>query len=79
MASPLHFLLQHGVLSSTQYWKLRLLSAIALGPLLGVLYLVVLSWRRPRVPRAAAGPAPTMWVDKNGRLLVRRARPEAPA
>ncbi|MGI4738103.1 MAG: hypothetical protein ACRYG7_23285 [Janthinobacterium lividum] len=78
MAPPLHFLLQHGVLSATQYWKLRLLSAIALGPLLGVLYLVFLSWRRPRVPRAAASPAPTMWVDKDGRLLVRRTRPEAP-
>ncbi|MGI4835963.1 MAG: hypothetical protein ACRYFK_21120 [Janthinobacterium lividum] len=72
----LHTLLQHGVLSSTQYWHLRLLSAIAFGPLLGVLYLVFFGWRKPR---AAAGPAPNMWVGQDGRLFVRHTRSQTPA
>lgn len=72
METLLHFLAQHGVLSAAQYWHLRLLSAIAFGPLLGILYLVLFD-KRPRArPRAAGETAPTMWVDQKGRLLVSR-------
>lgn len=71
METLLHFLLQHGVLSPTQYWHLSLLSTLMFGPLLGVLYLVYLGWR---APRAAVTP-PTMWVSSDGRLFIRRSRP----
>ncbi|TFZ64925.1 hypothetical protein E4631_18245 [Hymenobacter sp. UV11] len=74
METLLHFLLQHDVLSPTQYWHLRLLSTLTLGPLLSVLYLVYLGWRKPRTPRAAVNSSATMWVSSDGQLLSRRAR-----
>lgn len=69
METLLHSLLQHGVLSSTQYWHLRLLSAISLGPLLGVLYLLVAGWRGRRRSRVAP-PATSLWVNSQGQLLA---------
>lgn len=70
-----HFLLKHGVLSVSQYWHLRLIGSVTFGPLLGVLYLFFQRWRKPPV----AAPPPTLWVDADGRLLIRRVRPKAPA
>lgn len=69
METLLHSLLQHGVLSSTQYWHLRLLSAIAFGPLLGVLYLLV-GGRRARRRLGTAAPATSLWVNSQGQLLA---------
>ena len=65
METLLHFLANHGVISAAQYWHLRLLSAIALGPLLAVLYLLFFD-------RPARRAAPGMWVSRDGRLLVVR-------
>jgi len=62
-------LAQHGALSPAHYWHLRLLSAILLGPLLGILYLVVFGRRRRPGARTSTGP--TMWVDSKGQLLYR--------
>ena len=59
----LKILAQHGVLSPTHYWHLRLLGAILLGPLLGILYLLF-SGKRKR-----PGAGPTMWVNSKGQLL----------
>ncbi|MGI4761316.1 MAG: hypothetical protein ACRYF0_11450 [Janthinobacterium lividum] len=59
----LKILAQHGALSPTHYWHLRLLSAILFGPLLGILYLLIFGKRK----RPAAGP--TMWVNSKGQLL----------
>jgi hypothetical protein len=39
-------LAQHWHLSSSQYWQLRLLCSIALGPLVGVLFVVLFTKRR---------------------------------
>lgn len=72
METLLHFLVHRGVLSPAHYWPLRLLSTIALGPLLAVAYLFLFNWRTPRRPGAAAGPLPSMWVSSEGQLLVRR-------
>ena len=64
----LKILASHGALSPAHYWHLRLLSSIALGPLLGVLYLLVAGKRkRPILP--AAGP--TLWINSDGQLFYR--------
>lgn len=69
MEHLLKILAQHWDLSSDQYWHLRLLSALLVGPLLGILYLLFFDKReRPR-PRPAAGPKPTMWVNSEGQLI----------
>ena len=61
-------LAQHGALSPAHYWHLRLLSAILLGPLLGILYLVFFGKRRrPPLPTG-----PTMWVNSKGQLYQAR-------
>jgi hypothetical protein len=39
-------LAHHWHLSASQYWQLRLLCSIALGPLLGVLFVVLFTKRR---------------------------------
>jgi hypothetical protein len=65
----LKMLVQHSALSPAHYWHLRLLCAIALGPLLGLLYLLIFA-RRPRL-RPGVGAGPTMWVTSEGRLLYR--------
>ena len=62
-------LVQHCAQSPAHYWHLRLLCAIALGPLLGLLYLLIFGRRvRPQL-RPPAGP--TMWITSEGRLLYR--------
>ena len=60
---------QHWDLSPDQYWHLRLLSSLSLGPLVGVLYLVFFDKRAQPKPRTVAAPKPTMWVGSDGRLL----------
>jgi hypothetical protein len=67
MEYVLKLLAQHYALSPTHYWHLRLLCAILLGPLLGILYLLFFG-RRPR-PGFRADLGPTMWVNSEGRLL----------
>jgi hypothetical protein len=47
MAHLLHVLAQHWHLSASQYWQLRLLCAVSLGPLLGVLCLVLFKRKLP--------------------------------
>ena len=78
METFLNFLFHHGALSSAQYWHLRLLSTIAFGPVLAILYLIFFSWRAPRQPKIPAGGLPTMWVSSKGQLLVRRPHRRAP-
>lgn len=68
MEHVLKALAHHWALSPSHYWHLRLLSAIALGPLLGILYLLFFDRRARPQPRAAAGPRPTMWISSDGRL-----------
>ena len=65
----LKMLVQHWALSPAHYWHLRLLCAIALGPLLGLLYLLIFA-KRAR-PRVRPGAGPTMWITSEGRLLYR--------
>ncbi|RZJ95102.1 MAG: hypothetical protein EOO60_01420 [Hymenobacter sp.] len=65
----LKILAQHWDLSSDQYWHLRLLSSLLLGPLLGVLYLVFFDKRERPKPRPAAGPKSAMWVNSKGQLM----------
>lgn len=78
MDTLLHFLVHRGVLSPAQYWPLRLLSTIALGPLLAVMYLFFFSWRAPRRPGAAAKTRPAMWVDSEGQLQIRQPQRRTP-
>lgn len=66
MEHLLQLLAHHWQLSPAQYWHLRLLSALSLGPLLGVLYLVFFGRLAPRKPRGAA---PRLWVNSSGQLL----------
>ncbi|RZJ94748.1 MAG: hypothetical protein EOO60_02335 [Hymenobacter sp.] len=49
MAHLLHALAQHWHLSSSQYWQLRLLCSISLGPLLGILCLIIFTKRQVAV------------------------------
>jgi hypothetical protein len=51
MAHLLQVLAQHWHLSASAYWQLRLLCAIVLGPLLGVLCLIVFTKRRVATAR----------------------------
>ena len=67
MEHPLKFLAQHWHLTPDQYWQLRLLCSLLLGPLLATLYLVFFDLRRR--PGAAPGPKPPMRVSSSGRLL----------
>ena len=69
MAHFINHLVQSWGLSPVHYWHLRLLCAIALGPLLGLLYLLIFG-RRAR-PQRRPGAGPTMWVTSEGRLLYR--------
>jgi hypothetical protein len=46
MAHLLQTLAQHWHLSSSQYWQLRLLCSICLGPLLGILCLILFTKRQ---------------------------------
>lgn len=46
MAHLLQVLAQHWHLSASEYWQLRLLCAIVLGPLFGVLCLLVFTKRQ---------------------------------
>ncbi len=78
METLLHFFVQRGVLSPAYYWPLRLLSTIALGPVLAVAYLFLFSWRAPRQPSVAAKSLPTMWVDNEGQLKIRRPQRRTP-
>lgn len=59
----------HWNLSSDQYWHLRLLCTLLLGPLVGILYFVFFDKRAQRRPRPATGPKPGMWIDSKGQLL----------
>ena len=78
METLLHFLVHRGVLSPAQYWPLRLLGTIALGPLLATMYLFFFKWHAPRRPSVAAKSLPTMWVDNEGQLQVRRPQRRTP-
>jgi hypothetical protein len=55
-------------LSQVQYWHLRLLSSVSLGPLLGILYLVFFDKQRRRSPPAR--PDVSLWVNSEGRLIA---------
>ncbi|MFD1874236.1 hypothetical protein [Hymenobacter bucti] len=66
----LRMLAHHWGLSQSQYWHLHLLSSVSLGPLLGILYLVVFDRRARR--RAHAAAKASMWVGADGRLLIYR-------
>lgn len=54
----------HCGLSQSHYWHLRLVLSVSLGPLLGVLYLVLFG-RRGRLP------AYRLWVRSDGKLVAR--------
>jgi hypothetical protein len=54
----------HCGLSLSDYWHLRLVLSVSLGPLLGVLYLVLFE-RRERRPGYA------LWVSQSGKLIAR--------
>lgn len=71
MEHLLPLLAQHGHLSANHYWHLRLLCALLLGPMAGVLYLLLFDQRAPDLPRAAAGRQPGLWVNRDGRLARR--------
>jgi hypothetical protein len=53
----------HCGLSQSHYWHLRLVLSVSLGPLLGVLYLVLFG-RRGR-------PTYRLWVRPDGKLVAR--------
>jgi hypothetical protein len=62
----LKVLARYGTLSPAHYWHLRLLCAIALGPLAGIGYLLLFGRRgRPR-----AGTGPTLWINSAGQLAT---------
>lgn len=67
MQFPLKLLAQHWHLTPDQYWHLRLLCSLLLGPVLAILYLVFFDLRRRS--GAASGPKPPMRVSSSGRLL----------
>ncbi|WP_151087629.1 hypothetical protein [Hymenobacter baengnokdamensis] len=69
MEQLLKLLAQHWHLTTDDYWHLRLLCTLLLGPIVGVLYLVFFDRRTPTKPRLAAGSQPGMWVSKEGLLL----------
>jgi hypothetical protein len=69
MEHLLKILAQHWELSSDQYWHLRLLCSLLLGPVLGVLYLLFFDKRERYKPRVATGSKPTMWVNSQGQLF----------
>ncbi len=69
MESLLKFLTHHWGLSSTDYWHLRLLCSLLLGPLVGVLCLVFFNGRVRPAPRPGSSSKPTMWVGRDGRLF----------
>ncbi|QKG51597.1 hypothetical protein [Hymenobacter sp. BRD67] len=66
MEQLLKLLAQHWHLTTDDYWHLRLLCTLLLGPIVGVLYLVFFD---KRTPRTAAGSRPGMWVSREGLLL----------
>jgi len=53
----------HCGLSMSHYWHLRLLLSVSLGPLLGVLYLVLFGRRGRR--------GYSLWISREGRLVAR--------
>lgn len=69
MEHLLKIVAHHWDLRPDQYWHLRLLCTLLLGPLVGILYFVFFDKRAQRRPRPANGPKPGMWVDSKGRLL----------
>jgi len=62
----------HCGLSLSQYWHLRLVLSVALGPLLGILYLVLFD--RPKRRWAVRSGHYTLWVNREGRLVFRSRR-----
>ncbi|GAA4507402.1 hypothetical protein GCM10023172_37970 [Hymenobacter ginsengisoli] len=54
----------HCGLSLSHYWHLRLVLSVSLGPLLGVLYLVLFGRRGRR-------PTYSLWVRPDGKLIAR--------
>ncbi len=57
----------HCGLSLSQYWHLRLVLSVSLGPLLAIGYLLVSGWRKPRRTY-------TLWVRQDGQLVARPAK-----
>jgi len=57
-------------LSQTQYWHLRLLGSVSLGPLVGILYLVLVGKLGRRTPPAATHPPVSLWINSEGRLVA---------
>jgi hypothetical protein len=59
-------------LSLSQYWHLRLLLSVSLGPLLAILYLVLVD--RPRRRWAVRSAHYTLWINREGQLVFRARR-----
>ena len=57
-------------LSQSQYWHLRLLCSVSLGPLLAILYLLFFDKRPQQAPPAATHPSVSLWVNSDGRLVA---------
>ena len=54
----------HCGLSMSHYWHLRLLLSVSLGPLVGVLYLLLFGRRERRRSYS-------LWISREGRLIAR--------
>jgi hypothetical protein len=72
MEHILKILAHHWALTSAQYWHLRLLVATSLGPLLGILYLILFGRRKQSRPNTVADSEPSLWVSSQGRLYSSR-------
>ncbi|MGI4834222.1 MAG: hypothetical protein ACRYFK_12255 [Janthinobacterium lividum] len=57
----------HCGLSLSQYWHLRLVMSVSLGPLLAILYLILFDRRAPRQPPRSY----SLWVRSDGQLVAR--------
>ena len=72
MEHLLHFLVQRWHLGADHYWHLRLLCAQLLGPVVGVLALLLFA---KHTPYPSVRSAPGLWVGRDGQLRARRQAP----